>query len=342
MATLLAMAGPVAAAEFTLESAPPVVVQTTPVAGAENIDPALTEIQVRYSKPMRDGSWSWSTWGRENYPDTTGQPRYLPDHRTCVLPVKLEPGRFYAIWLNSDQFHNFKDAAGNPAVPYLLTFTTRGAGPGTPAAPVSPPEAPAAVTKPAAHPADASLNDSQRRVLEWTDRQFRGFFDDRTFTGWADKERADLEARQLDALKGPRNRDYYVAINTLAALRSTNALPALRELAFDRHEKDNRDRWMAVRALGMLGDVASVPELIHLVYHGNSNTRWWAQISLVRLTRQNFGSDWAAWADWWKSSGGQPPYNPEVVRWWSGQAEAGKLAESLAEADRKFLDSLPR
>ena len=43
--------------------------------------------------------------------------------------------------------------------------------------------------------------------------------------------RRDLEQRLIDALKGPRTVEYYQAINTLAALRSTNALPALRNRA---------------------------------------------------------------------------------------------------------------
>ena len=64
--------------------------------------------------------------GAGELPETTGQPRYLEDGRTCVLPVKLQPGRFYAIWLNSDQLKNFKDTNGTPAVPYLLTFQTTG------------------------------------------------------------------------------------------------------------------------------------------------------------------------------------------------------------------------
>src|SRR5687768_6393613 len=113
-------------AEISLESAPPVVVRTVPVAGAEGVDPGTTELHVTYSKEMQDGSWSWSTWGQENFPEMAGKPRYLPDGRTCVLPVKLEPGKFYATWLNSDKFKNFKDKSGQPAVPYLLTFTTAG------------------------------------------------------------------------------------------------------------------------------------------------------------------------------------------------------------------------
>ncbi|HWQ90612.1 MAG TPA: Ig-like domain-containing protein [Clostridia bacterium] len=111
----------------SLESAPPVVVKTLPVAGDETVDPATTEIRVTYSKVMQDGIWSWSTWGEENYPEITGTPRYLEDKKTCVLPVKLKPNKFYAIWLNSNNFGNFKDTGQRSAVPYLLTFKT---GPG--------------------------------------------------------------------------------------------------------------------------------------------------------------------------------------------------------------------
>lgn len=114
----------VAAAATTTDSLPPVVIQTVPPAGAESVDPSLKEIRVTFSKPMRDGSWSWSTWGEDTFPETTGRPHYLADGRTCVLPVKLQPGKFYASWLNSENFKNFKDTSGEPAVPYLLTFQT--------------------------------------------------------------------------------------------------------------------------------------------------------------------------------------------------------------------------
>jgi RNA polymerase sigma-70 factor (ECF subfamily) len=109
----------------SLASAPPVVVKSIPQAGAMNVDPATTEIRVTYSKNMKDGSWSWSTWGQENFPKMTGKPHYADDKRTCVAPVKLEPNKFYAIWLNSENFGNFKDAGGRPAVPYLLVFKTK-------------------------------------------------------------------------------------------------------------------------------------------------------------------------------------------------------------------------
>jgi len=109
----------------SLATAPPVVVKTVPQSGMTGVDPKTAEIRVTYSKSMKNGSWSWSTWGEENFPKLNGKPRYEADKRTCVLPVKLEPNKFYAIWLNSEKFGNFKDAGGRPAVPYLLVFKTK-------------------------------------------------------------------------------------------------------------------------------------------------------------------------------------------------------------------------
>jgi hypothetical protein len=109
-----------------LNGAAPTVVQTTPANGAVNVDPAaLTEIRVTYSRPMLDGSWSWVQMSEETYPETTGRAHYLADRKTCVLPVKLKPGKSYIISLNSENYTNFADANGRPAVPYLLQFSTR-------------------------------------------------------------------------------------------------------------------------------------------------------------------------------------------------------------------------
>jgi RNA polymerase sigma-70 factor (ECF subfamily) len=116
------------AADPKLKAAPPVVVKTVPQAGADDVDPALTEVKVTFSKPMADGSWSWSTAPEEygEFPKVEGgKPAYDKGLRTCTLPVKLQPGTTYAIWVNSDRFRNFQDADGRPAVPYLLTFRTK-------------------------------------------------------------------------------------------------------------------------------------------------------------------------------------------------------------------------
>jgi hypothetical protein len=115
----------VLAGDVTLESVPPVVVKTIPEAGAAEVDPKLTEIKVTFSKDMKEGAWSWATLSKESFLTMDGKPKYLRDKRTCVLLVKLEPGKTYAVWVNSKKFDNFKDAGGRSAVPYLLVFKTR-------------------------------------------------------------------------------------------------------------------------------------------------------------------------------------------------------------------------
>ena len=108
-----------------LAEQPPVVVETSPVSGAREVEPGVTDIRVRFSKPMTDDSWSWSTAWENSTPEFISQPRYAADGRTCVVKVKLEPGQTYAFWLNSEKFRNFKDSDGRPAVPYLLIFQTK-------------------------------------------------------------------------------------------------------------------------------------------------------------------------------------------------------------------------
>lgn len=110
---------------LSLASAPPVVVQTVPAAGATDVDPDLRRIRVTFSKEMQGDAWSWAIADATQFPRMEGQPAFLPDRRTCELPVQLEPGRTYAIWLNSDKHRDFKDLAGQSAVPYLLVFKTR-------------------------------------------------------------------------------------------------------------------------------------------------------------------------------------------------------------------------
>ena len=111
--------------EVTLEMARPVVIKCVPESGSADVDPGLAEIRVTFSKEMRPAAWSWAMINRESYPGTSEAPKYLEDKRTCVLPVKLQAGKTYAVWINSDKLQNFKDSKGMVAVPYLLVFKTR-------------------------------------------------------------------------------------------------------------------------------------------------------------------------------------------------------------------------
>jgi RNA polymerase sigma-70 factor (ECF subfamily) len=113
------------AEELTVASAPPVVVSTEPRAGQTDVAPGTNEIRVTFSRPMRDGGWSWVKLSDTSFPKTTGNPRFFDNQRTCVLPVSLEPGKTYAMWLNRPPYENFQDQDGHKAVPYLLVFETR-------------------------------------------------------------------------------------------------------------------------------------------------------------------------------------------------------------------------
>ena len=112
---------------ISVQSMPPVVVESFPQAGDTKVDPAISEVRVTFSKDMMTNNmWSWVIHTKGSFPEIAGEVRYLADGRTCVAPVKLYPGRKYAIWFNSPNYrHNaFRDRANNPAVPYLLVFET--------------------------------------------------------------------------------------------------------------------------------------------------------------------------------------------------------------------------
>jgi hypothetical protein len=127
---LISIGGTVQAAdkELSIGSLPAVVVKTVPESGERNVDSNITEIRVTFSKKMQDGRWSWGQMSEETYPKTSGKPHYLPDGKTCVLPVALEAGKTYILQINalSGKYHNFTDTDQQPSVPYLVVFETRG------------------------------------------------------------------------------------------------------------------------------------------------------------------------------------------------------------------------
>ena len=123
------MAAVAAAAEdenVTVKSMPPSVVKTIPQAGDTAVDPATKEIQVTFSKDMlTDRMWAVVQTSKTTFPTIDGKIHYLDDKRTCVVPVKLEPGKTYVLWFNQGRFNSFRDTDNNPAVPYLLVFQTK-------------------------------------------------------------------------------------------------------------------------------------------------------------------------------------------------------------------------
>ncbi|MHC4477274.1 MAG: HEAT repeat domain-containing protein [Planctomycetota bacterium] len=184
-----------------------------------------------------------------------------------------------------------------------------------------------------------TLNEDQRVYMDWTQKTFGSTLDRSEYADLSDSAKAELEDKWIKVLEGPWTRKYYDAINSLAAIRSRKAVKVLLQIATERREKDNRDRWMATRALGIIADESVVAHLIPLVYHYNQNTRFWAQISLVRLTGVNFGRDWQAWGRWWNEQKREPAFDDEVIVWttrpdWAEYADPQKQKE----IDRQFVE----
>jgi RNA polymerase sigma-70 factor (ECF subfamily) len=117
------------AAETSVETMPPSVVETVPRAGDTEVDPSTKEIRVTFSKDMMTKNmWSVCQVSDETFPESNGKIHYLDDKRTCVIPVKLEGGRTYVMWLNTEKHNSFRDVGNNPCVPYLLVFETKEQG----------------------------------------------------------------------------------------------------------------------------------------------------------------------------------------------------------------------
>lgn len=101
----------------------PIVVSTIPKTLDTSVDPDTTEITVTFDQPMMNFSWSW-VGGGEHYPETTGDPRYDKDRMTCTLPVKLKPGHWYWLGINSEYYVYFQTEKHVPATPYVILFAT--------------------------------------------------------------------------------------------------------------------------------------------------------------------------------------------------------------------------
>jgi beta-lactamase regulating signal transducer with metallopeptidase domain len=118
--------GPRPAGALAATAAAPKIVKTSPAVGATDVDPKLGEISVTFDQDMSKGM-SWTGSPPEFPPlDASRQPGWR-DARTCALPVKLEAGAMYRLGINSSMHLNFKSAAGIPAAPSVLYFTTVGA-----------------------------------------------------------------------------------------------------------------------------------------------------------------------------------------------------------------------
>ncbi|MCE5229169.1 DUF4932 domain-containing protein [bacterium] len=109
----------------TPDKTKPMVVELIPADGANNVDPAMTELRVTFDRPMGPGV-SW-VGGGPSFPEIPAgaKPGWSADRKTCALPVKLKPGTDYVLNLNSFLFKNFQDSKGVPLEPVEWKFRTK-------------------------------------------------------------------------------------------------------------------------------------------------------------------------------------------------------------------------
>ena len=197
-------------------------------------------------------------------------------------------------------------------------------------------------SRPPKSPRDVKLNEIQRQMRDACEQNLSQSLSPSRWQNLGPKERAAEEEQWLKQLSSESESARVMAIYALTAMGSKKAVPGLLQIASERKEKDNRDRWLACRALGIVGDRSVIPDLVQLTYHYNRDTRLWAQISLVRLTGENFGRDVAAWRQWWNKQGGTPPIDEQPVAW-ATSSEMLKYAEpqSMDESDRQLIKRVP-
>lgn len=102
----------------------PKLLSATPALGAEDVDPATTQLVFTFDRPMRDQSWS-VVGAHDDTPKVTGSPSYDAERKVLVVPVALEPGRSYRFALNSADKQGFVSSDGVPLAPVAVTFRTR-------------------------------------------------------------------------------------------------------------------------------------------------------------------------------------------------------------------------
>jgi hypothetical protein len=100
------------------EDSRPKVVWMSVADGATDVDPALTEIRVRFSRAMSDANL--------NKDPRFGKPSFDETCTVLTIPIALEPEHDYEFWLRWPDRQPFSSGDGVPLQPVLVRFRTKG------------------------------------------------------------------------------------------------------------------------------------------------------------------------------------------------------------------------
>ena len=105
----------------------PHLIDSVPKAGQSDVSADLKEIRVTFDRDMGKGM-SWTGDPDFFFPpiDESQKARWI-DARTCVLPVRLEKGKYYRVGINSSGYGNFRTTRGISFPSSVIFFATEGA-----------------------------------------------------------------------------------------------------------------------------------------------------------------------------------------------------------------------
>ena len=92
----------------------------------------LDKIVIKFSEPMDDSCWFYSSFAPGILPQITAEPSFDLPRQEWTLPVRLEPGKIYAIAFNcgdavkdKENFKaGFRSFSGKMSRPFILVFAT--------------------------------------------------------------------------------------------------------------------------------------------------------------------------------------------------------------------------
>lgn len=107
------------------EARRPTVVSVTPPNGSTSVDPATSQISIRFDRPMRANAWALvpGPRGLEDYPEAANL-RYDATRTVFTMDVTLKPEWSYEFSLNSPSTSGFFSEDGMPLAPYTIKFST--------------------------------------------------------------------------------------------------------------------------------------------------------------------------------------------------------------------------
>ncbi|MBN1786986.1 MAG: hypothetical protein JW806_01175 [Sedimentisphaerales bacterium] len=119
--------------EKEAEEVLPFVIDSVPGLYTEDVNAAVTDsITIVFSEPMETTSWFYSSFSPMLMPKVTAPPVFDKKGLEWTLPVKLRPGKIYALSINcgdaAEEIKNlqagFRNVSGEKSKSYVLVFAT--------------------------------------------------------------------------------------------------------------------------------------------------------------------------------------------------------------------------